>query len=528
MRNTHFPGRSNVLATNGMAATSQPLSTLEAISILKSGGNAVDAAIAASAVQSVIEPCSTGLGGDCFAILSLNGKKPISINGSGISPLKASSDFFTKKNIKKIDLCSPHSVTVPGAVHAWYSMHQKYGKIDFEKLFITAENYARNGFPIHEVTARTWKQNIDKLLKNESSKKIFLNNGKSYKLGEIHKNIKLANTIKSVAKKGIKDFYDGYIAKDIVKSLNKLGGVHTLEDFYNQKTIFSDTINNNYKNNIIHQCPPNGPGITVLIMLAILENFNFKKIKPMSIERFHLEAEATKLAYEIREKNIGDPNFFDLNLKSLLEKKFIDTLVNKISMDKCYIPKNSTFTAHPETVYLTVVDKDLNAISFINSICYAFGSGITSENTGILLQNRGVNFRLEKNLPNTIKGNKRPLHTIIPGLVTNKDNQSVLSYGVMGGQFQPVGQVHIIQNIFEFNMSVQEAIDFPRAFTLNNKYKFEKPVPSNIISNLKKIGHDSYYTKESHGGGQAIYIDRKEGVLIAGSDSRKDGCAIGY
>ena len=247
MRNIHISGRSNVLGTNGMAATSQPLSSLEAISILKKGGNAIDAAIAASAVQSVIEPGSTGVGGDCFALISLNGKKPVSVNGSGITPKKTSIEYFEEKNITEIGLLSPHSVTIPGAVHAWHSMHQKYGKLDFEELFITAENYSRNGYPVHEVAAESWSNNIDKIIKNETTKKIFSKNGKSYQYGEIHKNIDLANTLKSIAKNGIKDFYDGYIAKDIVNSLNSIGGCHSVDDFKHQKTIFSDSIFTSYK-----------------------------------------------------------------------------------------------------------------------------------------------------------------------------------------------------------------------------------------------------------------------------------------
>ena len=231
MRKNYLPGRSNVLATNGIAATSQPLSSLEAISILKKGGNAIDAAIAASAVQSVIEPGSTGVGGDCFALISLNDQKPISVNGSGISPKKASLEFFEKNNIKEIGLLSPHSVTIPGAIHAWYSMHQKYGKLDFEELFITAENYSRNGYPVHEVAAKTWDKNINKIVKNESTKKIFSKNGKAYQFGEIHKNLDLANTLKSIAKNGIHDFYNGYIAEDIVSSLNSIGGCHSVDDF---------------------------------------------------------------------------------------------------------------------------------------------------------------------------------------------------------------------------------------------------------------------------------------------------------
>ena len=528
MRNLHIPGRSNVLAQNGMAATSQPLSTLEAIAILKKGGNAIDAAIAASAVQSVIEPNSTGIGGDCFALISMKGQKPVSVNGSGKAPQKNNMDFFETNKINKIETTSPHSVTIPGAIHAWHSMHQKYGHLDFNELFKSAENYARNGFPIHEVVAKHWEINTQKLRHHKVTNSIFLKDGKPYSFGDTHKNIDLADTLKTIGGNGIKDFYDGYIAEDIVNSLNKIGGLHTVDDFKKQDTIFSDSLSNNYKNIKIHQCPPNGPGITVLIMMAILEKFNFENINPLSVERFHLQAEATKIAYEQREENIGDPNFNNFDYKKLLDPQHINNLANMIAMDKIYKPKNHTITAHPNTIYLTVVDKDQNTVSFINSICFAFGSGITSTKTGILLQNRGVNFRLERNHPNMIQGQKRPLHTIIPGLVTDQKNNSILSYGVMGGQYQPVGHSHVLQNIFDFGLTIQEAIDLPRAFVLENNYKLEKSITREIYNDLIEKGHKVEFSDETIGGGQAIFIDRKKGTLISGSDPRKDGCAIGY
>jgi gamma-glutamyltranspeptidase/glutathione hydrolase len=528
MRNLHIPGRSNILAQNGMAASSHPLSSLEAISILKKGGNAIDAAIAASAVQSVVEPQSTGVGGDCFALISLKGQKPISVNGSGIAPNNANIDFFERKKINQIDIDSPHSVTIPGSVHAWYSMHQKFGSLDFQELFMAAENYARNGFPIHEVVAKSWNENIAKLKKHPATNSIYLKDNKSYFFGEIHKNLNLANTLNSIGKNGIKDFYHGYIAEDIVDTLNKIVGLHSKNYFIKQDTIFTESLSSNYKQVKLHQCPPNGPGITVLIMMAILEKFNFKNIDPLSSERFHLQAEATKIAYEQREEYLGDPNFNDYNYHRLIEPDNIDKLVKKISSTKIYKPKNPTITAHPNTIYLTVVDKDQNAVSFINSICFAFGSGITSNNTGVLLQNRGVNFRLQRGHPNMIEGSKRPLHTIIPGLVTNKEDETILSYGVMGGQYQPVGQSHVLQNIFDFGYSIQEAIDLPRAFMLENNYNLERSISKKVFNDLKKLGHNVSYSKSTIGGGQAIFIDKKNGVLIGGSDSRKDGCAIGY
>ena len=526
MKNYKSKKQEDVKSSDGLAATSHPLATLEAISILNKGGNAVDAAIAASAVLSVVEPNATGIGGDCFAIISMNGKKPVSYNGSGIAPEKAKVDFFIKNKINKIGLDSPHSVTVPGAVHAWSTIHNDYGKLEFEQLFLKAIECARDGFNVTEKVSNSWKKNQLKLSKNKNTKKIFLNNGNPYKLSEKFKNIKLADTLEKISKKGANEFYNGNIANDIVTSLNELGSLHTLEDFEKQKTIKNDTINCKYKDIIIHQCPPNGPGITVLFMMKMIEKLKIENYKANSAERFHIEAEVTKLAYQLREKNIGDPNFIDMDLKKLLSHSDIEETVKKISINKCYDVGNLNIPAHPETVYLTVVDKDFNAVSIINSICYVFGSGITSNNTGILLQNRGTNFRIEQNHPNCIDGLKRPLHTIIPGMVFN-NYKPILSYGIMGGQYQPVGQVHVLNNIFDYDMTPQEAISFPRAFHFNNIYQLESGISKRTENDLKKRGHKTVRINEYLGGGQAIQIDWQKGLLIGGSDPRKDGYALG-
>ena len=528
MRELSYPGRSNVLAQNGMAATSHPLSSLEAINILQKGGNAVDAAIAASAVQSVVCPSATGIGGDCFAIISLNGKDPISVNGSGIAPKKINLEYFNKNNIDKINLTSPHSVTIPGAIHAWCSMHEKYGKLDLEEILSGAENFARNGFPVHEVEAYAWKNNNVKLRENANSKKLFLKNNLSYKFGDIFKNIPLANTLNIIRKQKIKGFYNSDITKDMVNTLNKLGGLHTEEDFASQQTIFSSTISNDYKGVKIHQCPLNGPGIIVLLIMAINEKLKIDKYKPYSFERYHLQAEITKVCYEFKETYLGDPYFNDIDISDILGDSLIENLISKIDLTKVYNSNKAYVTSNPETVYLTVVDKDLNAVSFINSICHSFGSGISSENSGILFQNRGVNFRLEKDHPNVIQGSKRPLHTIIPGLVTNKNNETILSYGVMGGQYQPIGQTHVLQNILDYNLTIQEAIDYPRTFALDGFLKVEKSINSKLLKQLEKIGHKIFIVPDAIGGGQCIKINRKEGVMIGGSDPRKDGLAIGY
>ena len=528
MRKIYDKGRSNIVANNAMVATSQPLSSQEAINILRTGGNAVDAAIAASAVLSVVEPGSTGIGGDCFAIIKMENNNPVSFNGSGINPKNADLEYFKKNKIDRIGLLSPHSVTIPGAVDAWYEMHKKFGKLDFEQLFKTAEKYARDGFPVHEIEAYHWKKNEDKLKKNKITKKEFLIDNKAPEFASRYKNAKLANTLKLIGQKGAKGFYEGEIARDMVKSLNKLGGTHTEEDFYNQYTIVSDTLISNYKENLIHQCPPNGPGAIVHLMMKLLENFDWKNIPFLSSQRFHIQAEVTKVCFELKETMLGDPNFTDFNFKEFINENLINQMLNKISLNRVYKSKKSFVTSHPETVYLSVVDKDLNAVSFINSICHAFGSGICSEKSGVLFQNRGVNFRLEEGHPNCIDSNKRPLHTIIPGLLTNEQNKAVMSYGVMGGQYQPIGHTHVLQNIFEFGLSIQEALDTERAFALNGKLKIEKSFSKTIIRELSKLGHDIQIENDAIGGGQGIMIDRKSGILIGGSDSRKDGLAIGY
>ena len=518
----------DAISSNAMAATSHPLATEEALKILKKGGNAVDAAITASIALSVVEPNATSIGGDCFAIVKMEGKEPIAYNGSGIAPEKANYDFFKSKNIDKIGLTSAHSVTVPGAIDAWKKIHDDFGKLDFKELFIPAINIAKNGFKVTKVVANAWNKSLKKLSENPNSKKLVLNNGKSYQISEIRKSEPLANTLELISKKGISEFYEGSIANDMVKSLNELGGLHALEDFSKQKTIKSKTIFSNYKNLDIHQCPPNGPGVTVLIMMKLLEKLKIENYKFNSVERFHLEAEVTKQAYKIKEENFGDPDFIDLNLDKILSEDFIDNIYKNISINACADVGDLNIPSHPETVYLTVVDKDLNTVSIINSVCYAFGSGITTEKTGIIMHNRGTNFRVEEGHPNCIQGLKRPLHTIIPGMVLNKNGDQTLSYGVMGGQYQPVGQVHVLNSVLDYNLSPQQSISFPRAFHFNNIYKLEKSVPSEVMEGLKKIGHEVQYIDDTHGGGQAISIDRKKGNLIGGSDPRKDGYAKGY
>ena len=526
--NNHSTKDKDAISSNGMAATSHPIATEEALRILQKGGNAVDAAIAASVVLSVAEPNATSIGGDCFAIIKMNGKDPVSYNGSGIAPAKANFDYFKENNIDKIGLTSPHSVTIPGALDAWNSIHNDFGKLDFEELFHKGIDIAKNGFKVTKVVANAWSNVFNKLNDNPYSRKHMLNNGKSYQFNEVNKNPALGETLEKISKNGVKEFYEGSIAEDLVKTLKEFGGLHTIEDFHKQKTIKSDTLSDRYRDIIIHQCPPSGPGITVLVMMKLLEKLGIEKYDVNSFERFHLEAEVTKQAYKLKEENIGDPEFVDLDLKKILSEQNIDNISKNISINGCADVGDLNIPNHPETVYLSVVDRDLNVVSIINSVCYAFGSGITGDKSGVVLHNRGTNFRVEEGHPNCIQGLKRPLHTIIPGIVMNNKGECELSYGVMGGQYQPVGQVHVLNSIIDYNLTPQQAISFPRAFHFNNIYKLEKSIDEKIFNNLKEVGHNVEYIDGTHGGGQAIQIDREKGNLVGGSDPRKDGYAKGY
>ena len=537
MRNFQEIGRSIVYSLNGLAATSHPLASCEAISILKKGGNAVDAAIAASLVLSVVEPQSTGIGGDCFALIHTpDAHSPISINGSGKAASYSDISYFNQRNIKNIDINSVHSITIPGSIDAWSTMSKKWGKLPWNELFKSSINYANNGFVVFERIAYDWEESKQNLQHNENTSKTFLkSDGTAYKVGNIFKNPKLGKSLEIIATQGRNAFYEGDIAKDIVSSLQKVGGLHTLQDLQQQNTLVLDPIKVSYKDKTLYQCPPNNQGITTLIIMKILEEMNINQYPAMSFERFHLEGEATKIAYYLRDHIVGD-NIYNkdhsftkvLDYDKYLNKAYLSKLRNMIKMDKCLKPfENFERILSPDTVYLTVIDKDKNVVSMINSIFHSFGSGITTDNTGIVLHNRGACFTLENGHINCIAPGKRPLHTIMPGMVY-KNNRFLLSYGVMGGQYQPVGQIQFLNNFLEFNMNIQESLNFPRAFHFGDKFQLEKRVSKEIEEKLKKIGHRTIRIESPLGGGQAIGINWENVVCYAGSDPRKDGCALGY
>jgi gamma-glutamyltranspeptidase / glutathione hydrolase len=528
MRNFHLAGRSTVHAQNAMVATSHPLAALTAIEVLRSGGNAVDAAVAACALLGVIEPQSTGIGGDCFALIQPKGEgKIVAYNGSGRAPMAAKPEWYLERNIHAVPLTSAHAVSIPGAVDAWDTLLRDHGTRGFDTLLQPAIKAAEDGYIVAPRIAFDWKNQFEKLKKGTNTERYLLPHGKPAVAGDVIYQPELGQTLRAIARNGRDAFYSGTIAEDMVETLRGIGGLHTLEDFAAHSTETTAPIGTMYKGHDVWQCPPNGPGITMLVMLNILSRFDLTKFPAMSIERFHLEAEAARIAYMMREQYIGDPAHVDVDVVRILTREFADEYGSKIRMDRVLdLPKVSP-PMNPSTVYISIVDKDRNVCSFINSVAHAFGSAIVSNKTGVLLQNRAGGFRIQPGHPNCIGPGKRPLHTIIPALVT-KAGRALMPFGVMGGQYQPVGQTHVLTNMLDYGCDVQEAIDMPRGLHYEGVYQLEDGVPADIVEGLKKLGHQTTSVVSPLGGGQAIWIDWDKGTLTGGSDPRKDGCALGY
>jgi gamma-glutamyltranspeptidase/glutathione hydrolase len=528
MRNFHLAGRSTVHSQNAMVATSHPLAALAAIDVLRSGGTAADAAVAASALLAVIEPQSTGIGGDCFALIQPKGEgKIVAYNGSGRAPMAAKAEWYLERNMHAIPLTSAHAVSIPGAVDAWATILRDHGKLGLDTLLQPAIKAAEEGYVVAPRVAFDWKNGFEKLRKGTNTERYLLPHGKPAVAGDVIRQAELGQTLRAIAKSGRDAFYKGAIAEDMVETLRGIGGLHTLEDFAAHTTETTVPIGTSYKDLDIWQCPPNGPGITMLVMLNILSHFDLTKFAPLSVERFHLEAEAARVAYMMREQHVGDPAHVKVDVARILAKEFADEYAGQIRMHRMLeLPKVSP-PMNPSTVYITVVDRDRNVCSFINSIAHSFGSAIVTNKTGILLQNRGAGFRIQPGHPNCIAPGKRPLHTIIPALAT-KQGRAVMPYGVMGGQYQPVGQVHVLTNMLDYGCDVQQAIDMPRGLHYENIYQLEDGVPVQVVDGLRKLGHQTTRIIPPLGGGQAIWIDWDKGTLTGGSDPRKDGCALGY
>ena len=529
MRDLQLPGRSVVHAANGAAATSHPLATLTAIEILKQGGSAADAAVAACAVQCVVEPMSTGIGGDCFVLYSPKGSGAIEgLNASGRSPAALTADHLLAQGIRKIDLQSPHSVTVPGAIDGWARLLERHGRLGLAAVLQPAIKYAEEGFALTPRVAFDWGRNVAKLQADASAAAKYLPGGRAPQVGDIHRLPELATTLKEVATKGPDGFYRGWIAEDIVAHLRSKGGTHTVEDFAAVKADWVTPISTEYRGRQILQIPPNGQGITALLMLNILKGMDLAGLDPFGAKRLHLEAEATRLAFSARDRFVADPQHEPVPVEKLLSQSYADELRAKIDPARAMADDAaSALPIYRDTIYLSVVDRDRNVCSFINSLYFGFGSGLCSPRSGVMLQNRGAGFRVEPGHPNCVAPRKRPLHTIIPGMAL-QGGRPVLSYGVMGGNYQPVGHVHVLTNLFDFGMDIQEAIDCARAFHVAGKLEVENGVSHAVAQQLAAMGHVIGRPEMPWGGGQGIAIDWQKGTLAAGSDPRKDGLALGY
>jgi gamma-glutamyltranspeptidase/glutathione hydrolase len=532
MRDYHLPGRSPVYATHGMAATSMPAATLTALDVLRAGGNALDAAVAACAVLCVIEPQSTGIGGDCFCLYAPAGSgKVVALNGSGRAPAAATIDWYEQAGIPALDNTSAHSVTVPGALDAWETLLSKYGSKGLDELLQPAIRFAAEGWPVHAKVAWDWQRLEHKLHKNGAH--AFLPGGAAPKPGDRFVQPGLAETLRAVAKNGAKAFYEGPIAADMVATLHEKGGLHTEEDFArgHGNADFVDPISVNWRGYDVFQCPPNGQGIVGLMILGILGGIASAPDGPAGAIRAHRHIEAARLAYRDRDAFVADPSHVEVPVQKLLDKEYLAGLRALISDEKAMrnLPAagEALLPPHRDTVYLCVVDKDGNACSFINSLFEGFGSGILAERSGVMLQNRGFGFRLERGHPNCIAPRKRPMHTIIPGMVM-KDGQAVMPYGVMGGHYQPMGHSWFLSNFLEYGLDIQEAIDLWRLMPSRGKLQVERGMPSDVLDRLARMGHEPELIERPHGGGQAIWIDRARGCLVAGSEPRKDGLALGY
>jgi len=535
-RDFHAPGRSAVLATGGMAATSMPIATLTAIEVLRSGGNALDAAIAAAAVLGVVEPQSTGIGGDCFCLYAPVGTgKVIAVNGSGRAPRAATPEALRSRQVSQLVNTSAHVVTIPGAISAWALMNQKYGKKELGELLRPAIRCAEEGWPVHARVALDWHDAAAKLRGHPASARRFLVDGEAPGIGHRFVQPELGRTLRAIGEKGAKAFYEGEIAANMVATLRAAGGLHTEEDFARGLSVaeFVEPIKTAWRGMEVYQCPPNGSGLHVLQILGILEGFEAPEQGPVSAERYHRHIEAARLVYRDRDAFLADPSQVDVPVGKLTDKEYLGRLRGLIRDDQAMreMPPagESDWHRHKDTVYLCVVDQDGNACSFINSLFQSFGSGILAEGAGVMLHNRGFGFRLQEGHPNCIAPDKRPLHTIIPGMVM-KDGEAIMPFGVMGGHFQPMGQTLFLTNHFEFGLDVQEAIDCPRVFPSPGAgvVELERSIPGHVIDRLTRLGHNVKLVDKPHGGGQAILIDRKRGVLMGGSDPRKDGLALGY
>ena len=529
MRDFQQPRRSAAVSGEAMAATSHPLGTLTAVETLRAGGNAVDAAIAAAAVLAVVEPHMTGIGGDCFVLYSPRAGAPKALNGSGHAPEKATASWYAERGFKIIPPTSSHAVTVPGAIDAWTTLHKDFGSRDWAHLLQPAIKLASDGMILTPRVAFDFDYAYRRkaFAHDADATRVFAPGGKVPGAGDRIKFPALAETLKLIAREGRKGFYDGPVAHDIVKKLNAVEGLHTLADFAAQKSDYVEPVATGYRGIEVVECPPNGQGLAALMMLRILSHYDLAEGKVSDADRIHLLAEAAKLAYAERDAHFCDPRHRAVPVAKFLGDDWAREAKSRIRMDRAGTPAALEHAEHRHTIYLSIVDRDRNCVSFINSLFDDFGSGIMAPGSGVLLHNRGKIFRTTPGHPNAIEPRRRPMHTIIPGMAM-KDGKAIMPFGVMGGHYQANGHAHLVSQIFDRGMDPQAAAEQPRSFAYDGVLQLEKTVPQTVADELAQRGHKIVRPEKPLGGAQAILIDHQKGTLTGGSDPRKDGFALGY
>ncbi len=538
--------RSTVVCQNGIVCSSQPLASMAGVDILKAGGNAVDAAICANAMLSLVEPMMCGPGGDLFAIVwNAKEQRLLGLNASGRSPYDWSLDKALALGLKEIPLYSPLSWSVPGCVSGWAALQKRMGRFDLARILQAPISYARKGFPVSPVIARSWSSGS---IKNRTLAETFMPDGKPLRFGDIFRNLGLARFFEIIARDGAEAFYQGRIAERIVKFSQANGGRFSMRDFRDHTANWVDPVSTNYRGYDVWELPPNGQGIAALQMLNLLEHFDIASMNPNSAEHLHLFIEAKKLAFEDRAVYYADMDFAEVPLKDLISKEYARERVKLIN------PKQAAQKVEPgrlkgssDTIYLTTADKDGNMVSLIQSIYYPWGSGFVPDDLGFCLQNRGQLFALNPNHLNKLEPHKRPFHTIIPAFMTKDggappcgDPKPVFSFGVMGGDFQPQGHLQVLMNIIDFGMSPQQAGEQPRIrhfesstptgqkMTGGGSVGFERNISEDVKLKLAYMGHKVRPEVGTFGGYQGIWKKSNPRRYFGASDPRKDGCAAGY
>ena len=533
-----FASRSEVIGQNGMVATSHPLATQIGLDILKQGGTAIDAAIAANIALGLMEPTGNGIGGDLFAIVwDSKTQKLHGLNASGPAPKNITIDYFVKQGLKKIPPYGPLPVTVPGAVDGWVKLHEKFGKMDFKLLFEPTIEYAKSGFPVTETIAYYLDLSQKRFENYPNFNDVWTKNGRMPQKGEIFKNPQLAKTLEVIASKGRAGFYEGPIARTMADFIQSQGGFLTYEDLASFHSEWTPPVSSNYRGYEVWELPPNGQGIAALQILNMLENYDLKSLGLFSAEYIHLFTEAKKLAFADRAKYYADPLFEKIPVEELISKSYAKERIKLIDANHVAKTDEAGILKNGDTIYLTAADQYGNMISLIQSNYRGMGSGMVPPGLGFMLQDRGELFSLDKNHKNSLKGGKRPFHTIIPAFVT-KDGKPFMSFGVMGGATQPQAHAQIIINIVDFGLNLQEAGDAPRIVHSGSTQptdeimkdggtlSIESGFGDEIEKQLAKKGHNIKYEKGIFGGYQAIML--KDGVYYGASETRKDGQASGY